>query len=340
MTGRLKNFARMAYGAATMTPGLSPLAIRAAGMARRGADERRERGFDSARYCYSVWLRHLVHARNSGLDARPKVTAEIGPGDSLGAGLAALLTGTSKHYAFDIVDCAPTDRNIQVFDELVDLFQKRAPIPDNSEFPLCKPLLGSYDFPRDILDERRMSDALNPDRIAAIRNSIPSTSGGGGRIMFYKVPWSAASVAEKHSVDMIFSQAAMEHVDDLRGAYRAMNLWLKPGGYVLHMIDFRAHHLSDAWNGHWAYGNLAWKLLRGKRPFLLNREPLSTHLSLLEECGFDAVCAKRTAQPPDVPRERLAARFRDMPEDDLTTSEALVQAIKRAELSQGAVKSV
>ena len=333
MTTRMKNAVRMAYGACSLTPGLSWPATRAAGALRRKRFPTKHS--DSARYCYSAWLRHLVHARDNGLDAHPKVTAELGPGDSLGVGLAALLSGGRKHYAFDIVRYAAADRNLRVFDDLVDLFRRRAPIPDDGDAPLRPMRLDGSEFPCDILDERRMSDALSPDRIALIRSSIADGSAAGGEDapISYKVPWSATSVAQRHSVDMMFSQSVMEHVDDLRGAYRAMSLWLKPGGYMSHAIDFKAHYLSDAWNWHWTQGDFAWKLLRGKRPFLLNREPLSTHLSLLEECGFDAWSAARTAQPPDVPRERLAARFRDMPEDDLTTSEALVQAIKRAELA-------
>ena len=313
-----------------MAPGLSPLAVRAADSVN---GVKTETARASARRSYSTWLRHLRHAKDNGLNARPDAVTEIGPGDNLGHGLAALLCGASRYYAFDIVKLVDAERSLAVFDELAALFAARAAIPDDSEFPRVIPKLTCYDFPSDVLDEKRLRGALSERRLERIRDSIRA-AGVGGDMISYKVPWSDSDVVEKGSVDMIFSQAAMEHVDDLRGAYSAMNLWLKPGGYMSHAIDFKAHHLSDAWNEHWTYGNLAWKLLRGKRPYLLNREPLSTHLRLLEECGFDAVCVKRTAQPPDVSRERLAARFRNMPEDDLTTSGALVQSIKRTELSQ------
>ena len=65
-------------------------------------------GTSSARYCYSVWLRHLIRAGETGLSTQPKVVAELGPGDSLGIGLAALVSGSSLYYALDIVPYAAT----------------------------------------------------------------------------------------------------------------------------------------------------------------------------------------------------------------------------------------
>ncbi len=39
-------------------------------------------GTCDARYCYSVWLRHLIHANQKGYDKVPQTLAEFGPGDS------------------------------------------------------------------------------------------------------------------------------------------------------------------------------------------------------------------------------------------------------------------
>ena len=48
---------------------------------------------NSPRYCYSAWLKHLVMAHQNNLDPYPSTIAELGPGDSLGMGIAALLSG-------------------------------------------------------------------------------------------------------------------------------------------------------------------------------------------------------------------------------------------------------
>jgi hypothetical protein len=46
------------------------------------------------------------------------------------------------------------------------------------------------------------------------------------------------------SLDLVFSQAVLEHVDDPEETYKTMVAWLKPSGYASHVIDFSAHYLS------------------------------------------------------------------------------------------------
>ena len=47
-------------------------------------------GSDSPRYCYSVWLRHLVKLHKYGFNVVGAKIGELGPGDSIGIGLSAL----------------------------------------------------------------------------------------------------------------------------------------------------------------------------------------------------------------------------------------------------------
>lgn len=289
------------------------------------------RGTSSARYCYSVWLRHLVMACECGLlkGPVPVTVAELGPGDSLGIGLAALLSGSSRYVALDVVPYADPARNLLVFDELIDLFRKRAPIPDAAEFPAVKPYLPSYEFPRRVLPEEHLSRALAPDRLAAIRRALERVNETGGEVTIaYRVPWYKTDVVERDSVDMLYSQAVLEHVDDLATTYPAMASWLKPGGFASHEIAFSAHHLTPEWNGHWTISDPVWKLIRGRRPYLLNREPASTHVELLRRSGLQIVNEMRMQVKSDVLRNRLARRFRAMSDDDLTTQAMFVQATK------------
>jgi len=57
---------------------------------------------------YSLWLRHVVTAYQNGAfhTGPPSVVVELGPGKSLGTGLAALLSGAEKFCAFDVVQYA------------------------------------------------------------------------------------------------------------------------------------------------------------------------------------------------------------------------------------------
>ena len=304
-------------GLATYIPGIAPLLKRGSG------------GTRVARYCYSIWLRHLVMARVNGLNPFPRAVAELGPGDSLGIGLAALLSGGERYFAFDVVATATAKRNLKVFDQLVGLFAGKTDIPGDAEFPKVKPHLEGYDFPADVLDADRMRRALEQGRLQRIRRSI-TEPGGADSMIQYRVPWHDVGVIEPHSLDMIFSQAVLEHVDDLENAYRAMRMWLKPEGYISHQIDFKSHDTADQWNGHWAYSDRTWKLIRAKRPYLLNREPHSAHIAILEKEGFEVVCDQVVKTESQLARSRLAPRFRSMSDEDLTISGAFIQAKVRA----------
>lgn len=306
---------QLIYGIATFVPGVNALFGRGAGAT------------SSSRYCYSVWLRHLVTAVANGLKAPPRVVAELGPGNSLGIGLAALLCGAERYHAFDVVPHAQIKRSLAVLDELIALFRDRADIPGPDEFPQVHPLLPSYAFPHDLLDDRTLSVALARDRLAQIRYSVCHQNRADSMID-YRTRWFDDRAIERESVDLLVSQAVLEHIDDLPGTYRAMRLWLKRDGLMSHDVDFRAHSTARFWNGHWKYSDRVWKLIRGCRSYLLNREPYSTHLRLLRENGFVAVAGQLARANPVIAREQLAPRFRGLTDQDLTTPTALIQAIR------------
>src|SRR5262245_29255948 len=123
-------------------------------------------GTDDPDYCYGVFLRHLVYAHRAGLSKLPEVVAELGPGDSLGTGLAWLIAGTTRYLAFDVRRYATGQRNLEVFDALVERFRARAPVPGRDAFPEMKPDLDTPSFPSEILDDAHLDRALAPDRLS------------------------------------------------------------------------------------------------------------------------------------------------------------------------------
>ena len=58
-------------------------------------------GSSSARYCYSVFLRHFVNLYKHKKLKFFDIFSEVGPGDSLGVGIASLLLGFKKYEALD-----------------------------------------------------------------------------------------------------------------------------------------------------------------------------------------------------------------------------------------------
>lgn len=279
-------------------------------------------GTTSARYCYSIWLRHLSLANQHGLNTDPRAIAELGPGGSLGVGFAALLSGATHYYALDAVSHEAEDkpRNEAIWKELRALFAARERIPDEEEFPRVRPTLPSYQFPTQLAKER-----LDAASQWAARANLP------WQAIRFICPWEREDALPSQSVDWVISQAALEHVDNLDLAYRAMAVWLRPGGIMSHQIDFKCHNSAETWDGHWTYGDRLWRTIRGRRPDLINRQPLSTHLRLLEEHGFEIVYVQPIMAPSTVPPHRLSPQFRRLlTETDRTTSGAYVLASKRS----------
>lgn len=288
------------------------------------------RGTNSSRYCYSVWLRHLVSAQKNGIKVLPAVLAELGPGDSLGIGLAAMLSGIDKYYALDVVEFADIEVNLAIFDELVELFNRREPVPDKNEFPRVNPPLESWEFPSHILTEDILQRSLDPKRVQAIREILAGVDNKNANLEIrYFAPWFRDDVVKHGSVDMVLSQAVLEHVDDLPHTYSALNKWLKPNGFMSHQIDFGSHGLAKDWNGHRAYSDFIWKLIRGKREFLLNRKPYSVHNNLLKEYGFKTIFEIKRKDTSGISRQQHSTRFSNLSEDDITTSGAFIIATKQ-----------
>jgi hypothetical protein len=306
-------------GIATYIPGFPSLTGRKTG------------GTVSARYCYAVWLRHLSMLHRSGLPTTFDTMVELGPGDSLGIGLAALLAGVDRYLALDVVRYANATRNLQIFDELTALFRERAPIPDQAEFSLLQPSLSAYAFPAHILTSARLDRALNPERLDAIRSAIrdPAKSPRERCPVCYIAPWEPSAI-ESWTADLVLSQAVLELPPNLAAVYREMCRWLRPCGVMSHEIDFKSVGMTVEWNGHWACSDALWRLAAGRRRHHINREPHSTHISLMQQLGCRVVCDERTVRPPGITRAQLAPRFRHLTDEDLTTSSALIQAVKMA----------
>jgi hypothetical protein len=285
-------------------------------------------GTDSAHYCYSVWLRHLVLAQRTGApESVPRVIAELGPGDSIGIGLMALLTGAERYFALDVVPYGDLQKNLVILDELVALLRARAPIPGDDVFPGMKPEISSRAFPEQLIGGAKLDAALSAERVREIAWSVAHATDAGSRI-HYRAPWTDDTVLEKSSVDMIFSQAVLEHVDDLPGVYATMYRWLRAGGTMSHQIDYRCHGKADEWNGHWTYSDAAWKIVVGRRPYLLNRISHSGQMRELRGAGFEVESETVYRLPSSIHRGSLAPHLRGIPDDDLTAAGAFVVARK------------
>lgn len=282
----------------------------------------------TGRYYYSVWLRHLRQVSRVSADTDPRCVAELGPGDSLGLGLAAILSGADRYYALDRLRFATSRHNLTILDELIELFRTRAPIPDDGELPHVHPKLGDYRFPADLLSDARLGRALEPSRLERIRRIVGGQRETDEEIEIrYFAPWDDTAAIQPETVDWVFSQAVLEHVDDVQAAYWNLSRWLRHGGLMSHRIDYSSHGITWDWNGHWTISESMWKVVRGKRAYLINRLPHSAHLAAMSNAGFRVLFEQRSDGPVRLKQE-LAPTYRNLAHEDLTTTGAFVVAAK------------
>ena len=289
-------------------------------------------GTESARYCYSVWLRHLARLHQTGLSGYPEVIAE-----TPNRGVARIgPCGSSRRCAplcriGRCAVCGERREHPRIRRAHQEPPKSRADLPGDSELPRVHPRLSSYRFSDVYSNPDGLLDSLAPERIQSLRRDLNAlTTDAGEGAISYICPWFASDVIDENSVDVAYSQAVLgaSLVDDLEGTYAALFRWMKPGAMMSHQIDFKCHGMTAEWNGHWSYSELVWKAIRGRRPYLLNRQVLSTHLDLQERAGFRIVAVDRVRDEGGLPRRRLARRYQNISDEDLTTSGAHVISVK------------
>ena len=286
-------------------------------------------GTINSRYCYSVWMRHLIAAHKNGLQTIPHTIAEFGPGDSIGMGLAALLSGSERYYALEVYKYWDTERNVQIFDELVELFRNRTAVPDTAEFPRVVPVADDYSFPYHILTDEHLQKCLAKERLEKIRNELlnPEINEGMQYIKYF-IPWYDKKIAETATVDFIISQSVLQFVDDIDETYAAMNSWLKPGGFMSHVVDFSSHLITKKWNAHWNFSNFEWKLVKGKKILRLNRAPLSEHVALNEKHHFKVLQINAYSKESQLTFKQFSKGYKPLAESDISVHSMFIQSKK------------
>ncbi len=279
----------------------------------------RTRGSNESRYCYSVWLRHYIFLNSYG-NFRPQQMAELGPGDSIGVSLAALLCGVEKIYAFDVNNTIDVNQNIKIFDDLVQMFNNREEIPSKNEYPYLSPAIENHEFPHDLINDSILEQSLNPSRIAEIREEIMqlNSSEFNGKYIFYKAPWDINNAELYGKIDLIISQAVLEHVLNLENTYKEMYNFLRIGGRMSHQIDFKCHGTSSYWNGHRFYRDKEWSFVNDVEGPAINRTTYLDHLKISENLGFTTKCTKLIKRDDGLAYEHFKDLF---PESKITNDE-------------------
>lgn len=269
-------------------------------------------GSSSAEHCYNLFMRHLAGIAPHLEGKLPGNLVEIGPGSSLGTGFTALLSGVERYVALDLQEHRSTDHDRAVLAEIAELLRRRKAFSPTTD-------LGKYFFPP--APDGSLWAIIGDEVDKALGSGLERTldrelATGEGEHVTYVAPWSDRAALPENSADWLMSHSVMEHVDDLEETYASMAHWLAPGGFATHLIDFSAHTLTRRWNGHWTIGAGTWSLIRGRRPYLINRQWRSRHLEIMRANGFELLSEATHERDGGWPREALKAPFSEMPPGD------------------------
>jgi SAM-dependent methyltransferase len=231
-------------------------------------------------YGEGVFLRHFDR---SGLVGRQGFAfLEIGPGDSLFSALLGRAHGAGEVWLVDVGDFAARDP--AAYRGMArHLAAKGLPVPPDAA-------LASVEGMLDACRARYLVEGL-----ASLRQ-IPSAS-----------------------LDLIWSQAVLEHIRrrDFDALLDECRRLLRPGAVMSHRIDLQ-DHLAHALNN-LRFSERAWEAeWMARSGFYTNRLRFGDLIERFRRAGFvvEHVEPTRWAALP-TPRRRLAAPFRDLPDEDL-----------------------
>jgi SAM-dependent methyltransferase len=234
-------------------------------------------------YALKVFNNHLV---SSGLSGRTSLTGlEMGPGDSVGSAVAAKAAGFSAFYLVDAGNYA--NRNVETYKEMSRICSKEGSEPPDIEHA------SSFD------DVLAASDAIY------LTNGLQS---------YREVPTA--------SIDLVFSQAVLEHVrrNEFAQIATEMRRILKPNGVDSHQVDLR-DHLGGALDN-MRIGSALWETeWMARSGFYTNRIRFSEMCQMFEYAGFDVKVASvvRWNEVP-ISVKNLAPEFQHLDQDDLLVS--------------------
>lgn len=246
-------------------------------------------------YIDQVFNDYLRYSGIPKIMIKNKRVLEIGPGDNLGVALKFLIAGAKQVVCLD------------------KFYSKR---DFKQQFRIYQELRARLNE-----DEKEIYDhLLNLNGEVYINNKKLK--------YFYNIGIEKASkILEPASFDFIFSRAVIEHIYDPDVAFKVMNNLLKPGGIMIHMIDFRDHGLFSKKGFHpltyLTIPELFYKLMTfgSDKP---NRRLINYYRNKMLELGYDY----KILITQIVGEDNLLIPFREAIFPGIDYSEATISLVK------------
>lgn len=266
------------------------LYVQITGQTGRGADEiHLDAVGDYFQKCFEEYFEHLGVAQSDRTGfLRGKRLLEFGPGDVPGVAILMVAHGAEQVVCVDrfpLVRMSP--KNV----EIVKLMLERLPDEARQRADLCFRQPG------------RPETGFNPQYIDYLVR--PSGLSGLGA-----------------EIDMVFSRAVLEHVNDLPASILDMYAALKPGGLAIHLVDLKSHGLHRVNPLDFLeWPDWLWSLMYSEKG-VPNRLRVDAYREAVYQSGFECVALEPTlrAAAADIQavRPRLAERFRNLSDEELS----------------------
>ncbi len=253
-------------------------------------------GRGDAEYAWKVFLSHYRQLHEHGFSSARRVL-EVGPGRNIGTSLLWwCYLASQKDQTVEIV-CWDVFKNVN---------------PETSEFwsTLARDLLG-----QGLIDKEREYEEIRP-----WLHLLESVGHGTKKpaIRYWVMPMDVMA-RQAGEFDLIYSQAAIEHVWFVQRLWEVLCGVTAPAGYHSHRIDLADHGRRDSnyiemlqWSA-WAY----W-LTQRFVPGAINRWRASDHLRMLERCDIRVLYQRRELRDSlPFALNRLARKFRDYDDTEL-----------------------
>jgi SAM-dependent methyltransferase len=251
----------------------------------------RHGAMDQASYALDVVFDHLDRVGGPAVLAG-KTCLELGPGDSLASALIAHALSAKKSVLVDVGAFA--EPGMETYVSVAHELARRG-------YATCD-----------------ITNLSSTDEMLALTGAVYLTDG-----------LASLRTIETGSIDIIWSQAVLEHVrlGELADVLAELRRILAPGGVMSHRIDYK-DHLGGSLNN-LRFRQDVWESeFMARSGFYTNRVRNSEFLRRIETAGFDLIDVQpgRWDRLP-ISRSKMAAPFRTLEEDDLLTMHVNVVAV-------------
>ena len=156
-----------------------------------------------------LWTQHLVEYLGPAATLEGKTILELGPGADLGAGVLTLMYGAKKYNTIDVHNLAKATPQ-QFYQELFDHIENN------------------------VKDAKVGVDFLRRQLELTLR-------GQGDKIRYVHDKNFDVSVFAEEGIDLVVSQAAFEHFDDVGEVITQLSKVIKAGAVLIAEVDLRTH---------------------------------------------------------------------------------------------------